>query len=83
MVCCGTGRGISTQGWSLCSLVYEFVEQGSLEGHLYPQQQNSSSEARFLDWPTRENIALGTARGLIYLHDVSHPEFCFLIQIQA
>ncbi|GAQ84805.1 Protein kinase superfamily protein [Klebsormidium nitens] len=58
-----------------CSLVYEFVEQGSLEGHLYPQQPRSGlDQARFLDWPTREKIALGTARGLIYLHDDCNPQ---------
>ncbi|GAQ89420.1 Putative Serine/Threonine protein kinase [Klebsormidium nitens] len=62
-----------------CSLVYEFVEQGSLEDHLYPvqggtQQSFRSSESRFLDWPTREKVALGTARGLIYLHNDCVPQ---------
>eukprot|EP00243_Klebsormidium_subtile_P001871 TRINITY_DN1354_c0_g3_i1.p1 TRINITY_DN1354_c0_g3~~TRINITY_DN1354_c0_g3_i1.p1 ORF type:complete len:523 (+),score=63.20 TRINITY_DN1354_c0_g3_i1:778-2346(+) len=57
-----------------CSLVYEFVEQGSLGDHLYPQQPSSSLEAGFLDWPTREKIALGTARGLIYLHNDCNPQ---------
>ncbi|KAJ1380090.1 Serine/threonine-protein kinase, active site [Sesbania bispinosa] len=41
-------------------LVYEYMENGSLA-------QNLSSNA--LDWSKRYNIALGTARGLAYLHE--------------
>lgn len=58
-----------------CILVYEYMEQGSLDDHLYEPREGSTplesrSVARFLDWPMRLKIALGTARGLAYLHEV-------------
>lgn len=43
-------------------LVYEYMENGSLA-------QNLSSSSTVLDWTKRYNIALGTARGLAYLHE--------------
>ncbi|XP_027907979.1 putative receptor protein kinase ZmPK1 [Vigna unguiculata] len=43
-------------------LVYEYMENGSLA-------QNLSSSSNVLDWTKRYNIALGTARGLAYLHE--------------
>ncbi|KAL5132758.1 Vacuolar-sorting receptor 1 [Glycine soja] len=43
-------------------LVYEYMENGSLA-------QNLSSSSNVLDWSKRYNIALGTARGLAYLHE--------------
>ncbi|TKY68985.1 putative receptor protein kinase ZmPK1 [Spatholobus suberectus] len=43
-------------------LVYEYMENGSLA-------QNLSSNSNVLDWSKRYNIALGTARGLAYLHE--------------
>nr|KYP76668.1 Putative receptor protein kinase ZmPK1 [Cajanus cajan] len=43
-------------------LVYEYMENGSLA-------QNLSSNANVLDWKRRYEIALGTARGLAYLHE--------------
>ncbi|CAL5204706.1 unnamed protein product [Lathyrus oleraceus] len=52
--------------WGYCAegknriLVYEFMENGSLAEHL------RSSE---LDWTKRFDIALGTARGLAYIHE--------------
>ncbi|XP_057429142.1 putative receptor protein kinase ZmPK1 [Lotus japonicus] len=52
--------------WGYCAegkhriLVYEYMENGTLA-------KNLSSNA--LDWSKRYNIALGTARGLAYLHE--------------
>jgi serine/threonine protein kinase len=44
-------------------LVYEYMEKGSLNSHLF--STNSSK----LSWELRYLIALGTARGLAYLHE--------------
>ncbi|KAL0305912.1 UNVERIFIED_CONTAM: putative serine/threonine-protein kinase PBL23 [Sesamum radiatum] len=46
-------------------LVYEYMENGSLEDHLL--------EKKPLDWYTRMNIAKGVAQGLEYLHDTANP----------
>ncbi|CAK8568323.1 unnamed protein product [Lathyrus sativus] len=52
--------------WGYCAegkhrvLVYEFMENGSLAQHL---------RSGGLDWTKRFNIALGTARGLAYIHE--------------
>lgn len=52
--------------WGFCSerghriLVYEYVENGSLDRHLFPPN--------FLGWKERFKVALGTAKGLAYLH---------------
>ncbi|GAQ77883.1 Protein kinase superfamily protein [Klebsormidium nitens] len=70
--CCLTG--------SNSFLVYEFMEQGSVEDHLCPtaavsagRATESSVRAQFLNWPTRDKIALGTAKGLAYLHEECKP----------
>ncbi|XP_074319736.1 G-type lectin S-receptor-like serine/threonine-protein kinase At5g24080 [Silene latifolia] len=47
-------------------LVYEFMTNGSLDKWIFAP--NYSKEI-VLDWPTRYNIALGTAQGIAYFHE--------------
>eukprot|EP00253_Pinus_taeda_P011010 PITA_11010 len=45
-------------------LVYEYVENGSLDKYLFAE-----SDDRVLGWKERFGIAVGTAKGLAYLHE--------------
>ncbi|XVF67142.1 hypothetical protein PTKIN_Ptkin10aG0096900 [Pterospermum kingtungense] len=45
-------------------LVYEFMQKGSLENHLFGR----GSTVQSLDWNIRLKIAIGAARGLAFLH---------------
>ncbi|XP_031105373.1 G-type lectin S-receptor-like serine/threonine-protein kinase At2g19130 [Ipomoea triloba] len=56
-------RGFCSEG-NKKLLVYDFMENGSLDSHLF-----SEDGSKFLDWKLRYQIALGTARGLTYLHE--------------
>ncbi|TKY48800.1 G-type lectin S-receptor serine/threonine-protein kinase [Spatholobus suberectus] len=56
-------RGFCSEGANKL-LVYDYMPNGSLDFHLF---QNKNSKV--LDWKTRYQIALGTARGLAYLHE--------------
>uniref|UniRef100_A0A452ZNR0 non-specific serine/threonine protein kinase n=1 Tax=Aegilops tauschii subsp. strangulata TaxID=200361 RepID=A0A452ZNR0_AEGTS len=55
--------------WGFCSegkhklLVYEYVENGSLDRHLFGEDNSKA-----LAWRERFKIALGAAKGLAYLH---------------
>ncbi|CAN6272052.1 unnamed protein product [Urochloa humidicola] len=48
-------------------LIYEFLENNSLGRALFGRSEHQLK----LDWPTRYNICLGTAKGLVYLHEES------------
>ncbi|XP_057949755.1 probable LRR receptor-like serine/threonine-protein kinase At1g56130 isoform X2 [Malania oleifera] len=48
-------------------IVFEYLENGSLAQALFGKIDS------YLDWPTRFNICLGTARALAYLHEESRP----------
>ncbi|CAF2099774.1 unnamed protein product, partial [Brassica napus] len=51
-------------------LVYEYMQNGSLEDHLLELVRNKKKP---LDWDTRMKVAAGAARGLEYLHETADP----------
>ncbi|GKV04385.1 hypothetical protein SLEP1_g16544 [Rubroshorea leprosula] len=46
-------------------LVYKYMTKGSLYDWLLPEE----GEARIMEWPLSVKIAIGVARGLVWLHD--------------
>ncbi|KAL6134318.1 hypothetical protein ACLB2K_066550 [Fragaria x ananassa] len=58
-------RGFCAEGHHRL-LVYEYMGKGSLDKWIF---NNNKSDDQFLDWNTRFSIALGTAKGLAYLHE--------------
>ncbi|GLT48121.1 hypothetical protein SLA2020_217620 [Shorea laevis] len=56
-------RGFCSEGIKKL-LVYDYMPNGSLDTHLFHEK-----DSKVLDWETRYKIALGTARGLVYLHE--------------
>uniref|UniRef100_A0A0D9V3Y6 Receptor-like serine/threonine-protein kinase n=1 Tax=Leersia perrieri TaxID=77586 RepID=A0A0D9V3Y6_9ORYZ len=60
--------------WGFCSerkhklLVYEYVDNQSLDRHLFEEAGGGKTTTTTLAWSDRYKIALGTARGLAYLH---------------
>lgn len=58
-------RGFCAEG-SHRMLAYEFMANGSLDKWIFRRTQ---TEQHLLDWETRFGIALGTAKGLAYLHE--------------
>ncbi|XP_073052728.1 G-type lectin S-receptor-like serine/threonine-protein kinase At1g34300 [Primulina eburnea] len=47
-------------------LVYEFMRNSSLDNFLFTHEEHSG---KHLNWELRYNIALGTAKGITYLHE--------------
>ncbi|KAL2895964.1 G-type lectin S-receptor-like serine/threonine-protein kinase SD2-5 [Bienertia sinuspersici] len=58
-------RGFCTEG-SHRLLAYEFMANNSLDKWIFKRNKDNDC---LLDWPTRFNIAVGTAKGLAYLHE--------------
>ncbi|KAM3370939.1 hypothetical protein ACQJBY_018342 [Aegilops geniculata] len=53
------------------ALVYEYLENGSLEKYLYRDREDAGAGERKerLQWRTLHSIAIGTAKGIRYLHE--------------
>lgn len=58
-------RGFCAEGHHRL-LAYEFMAKGSLDRWIFRRKKG---EDHPLDWPTRFAIAVGTAKGLAYLHE--------------
>ncbi|KAF3443809.1 hypothetical protein FNV43_RR13499 [Rhamnella rubrinervis] len=56
-------RGFCSEGTKRL-LVYDYMSNGSLDSHIFRDKTSN-----ILDWKSRYQIALGTARGLFYLHE--------------
>eukprot|EP01018_Ginkgo_biloba_P011674 Gb_40120 [translate_table: standard] len=59
-------RGFCSEG-SQRLLVYDYMPNGSLNSFLF--KKSKEDHHKVLDWKTRFEIALGTARGIVYLHE--------------
>ncbi|CAN1231833.1 G-type lectin S-receptor-like serine/threonine-protein kinase At2g19130 [Linum perenne] len=57
-------RGFSSDNNTMM-LVYDYMPNGSVASHLF----KGNDDSNILDWKMRYSIALGTARGLAYIHE--------------
>ncbi|XP_047325060.1 rust resistance kinase Lr10-like [Impatiens glandulifera] len=53
---------------SLSALVYEYMKNGSLDKYLF-RDNHSSTSSPMISWEKFYEIAVGTAKGLAYLHE--------------
>ncbi|CAI0444329.1 unnamed protein product [Linum tenue] len=60
-------RGFCAEG-SHRMLAYEFMANGSLDKWIFRRRDKDQEGEFLLDWRTRFDIAVGTAKGLAYLH---------------
>ncbi|KAJ3669645.1 hypothetical protein LUZ60_011595 [Juncus effusus] len=67
---------VALRGYCICTtqleghqriIVCDLIPNGSLQDHIFSSGENS------LSWPVRQKIAIGTARGLAYLHYGAQP----------
>lgn len=63
--CCIASSGVAEGHQRM--IVYDYLPNGSLHDYLFKSKKPS------LDWPTRQKIAIGTARGIDYLHHGVQP----------
>ncbi|KAK0603994.1 hypothetical protein LWI29_010971 [Acer saccharum] len=60
-------------------LVYEFMHKGSLDNHIFQSEINQATNMftgdvfKPLSWDIRLRIAIGAARGLVFLHSLEKP----------
>jgi serine/threonine protein kinase len=54
-------------------LIYEYLEQGSLDSWLYDDDLEMNCPTPLLTWSVRVKIVKGVAAGLKYLHDECNP----------
>ncbi|XP_026421760.1 receptor-like protein kinase 5 [Papaver somniferum] len=54
-------------------LVYEYMDNGSLDQWLHQRNIGNLKQRRTLDWQKRFNIAVGVAQGLSYIHHNCSP----------
>ncbi|KZV52961.1 hypothetical protein F511_34815 [Dorcoceras hygrometricum] len=65
--------GVSSDNDGNFYIVYEYVENGSLEKWLFPKVSSSSDKVEPLSWRQRLLIALEVANGLQYLQEHTQP----------
>jgi serine/threonine protein kinase len=82
--CCIATVGTGVEADHQRIIVCDFMENGSLHNFLFSPASAAAaaaaaaapdveSKSRFLDWPTRQKIAIDMARGIDYLHHGVQP----------